>query len=74
VDYGKAAVFREMNVELNDVDAKVDGGLEGGQGVLRALRRISAMSPQQDTATSKLRGKRVILRAPLPRQLLPQRV
>jgi hypothetical protein len=54
VDHGQAAILGAMNVELDHVDAELDGRSKGGQRVLRAFIRVSAVTAEQDAATLEL--------------------
>src|SRR5260370_34657113 len=51
-----------MDVALDQVDTKLDGGAEGRERVFWALIRISAMTPEQNAAASKLRRKALRMR------------
>src|SRR5260370_41311560 len=51
-----------MDVALDQVDTKLDGGAEGRERVFWALIRISAMTPEQNAAASKLRREALGMR------------
>jgi hypothetical protein len=53
VDHGQPAVFGKMDVAFDDVDSELDGGPKRGQGVLRALVRVTAVTTEQDPAAAE---------------------